>query len=81
MKKLNELSDDEIDALLLGLFNGGPRQTNAHVKAQALESLSIEDLRRMRSKNHPDKWPNADLETYRAVVKELDHRRLKKQTR
>lgn len=81
MKKLNELSDDEIDALLLGLFNDGSRQTNVHFKAQTIESLSIEDLRRLRSKNHPDKWPDANLETYRAVVKELDHRRLKKQTR
>lgn len=80
MKMLNELSDDEIDALLLQLFNGS-RQPDVHVKADALESLSIKELRRMRSKNHPDKWPNADLETYRAVMKELDHRRLKTQTR
>lgn len=80
MKKLNELSDDEIDALLLGLFDGFQPHKSSRAMP-SIQSLSVEDLRRMRSRNHPDKWPNADLETYRAVVKELDQRRVKKQLR
>lgn len=78
MKELDQLSDDEINALLLGLFNGF-QQKKAPKTESSIQSLSIEDLRRMRSQNHPDKWPNADLETYRAVVKELDQRRSRKQ--
>jgi hypothetical protein len=74
MKKLNDLSDDEIDALLMGLFNGRAPKQSVEPK-QSIESLSTEDLRRIRSKNHPDKWPNVDLDVYRAAVQEIDRRR------
>lgn len=54
MKSLSELSDDEIDDLLLQLFNGQARHQG---QAPSVRDFSQEDLLRIRSKNHPDKWP------------------------
>lgn len=73
MKSLSELSDDEIDDLLLQLFNG---QACHQGHARSVRDFSQEDLLRIRSKNHPDKWPNVNLEAYQAAVEELDRRRL-----
>lgn len=75
MRQINELTDDEIDALLLGLFNSTAPKAPLKSKSQALGELSIEDLRRIRSRNHPDKWPQVDLDAYRAAVEEIDRRR------
>lgn len=71
---MNELSDDEIDSLLLLLFNGG---TEAVIPDQAkrIEDLSQDELLRIRSRNHPDKWPNVNQTAYQAAVEELDRRR------
>lgn len=78
MMKLSNLSDEEIDALLLHLFNEGIkpplREPNPHQK-KSVHELTDADLRRIRSRNHPDKFPNVNLETYRAAVAELDRRR------
>lgn len=76
MKPLQELSDDEIDTLLINLFNGaitsGRRPT---AQRQRIEDLSQEELLRIRSRNHPDKWPNVNQAAYQAAVEELDRRR------
>lgn len=73
MKPIHDLSDDEIDALLLHLFNGSSQPSVQ--TAKRIEELSQDDLLRIRSKNHPDKWPNVNLEAYQAAVEELDRRR------
>lgn len=80
MKRLNEFSDEEIDALLFLLFNGkqllSPKKNGAQLRS--VENVSNEELLRIRSKNHPDKWPNVNQEAYQAAVEELDKRRLHK---
>lgn len=82
-KHLENLSDDEIDALLLLLFNGNESQ---RVKPKAIQppktirEFSDDDLLRIRSKNHPDKWPNVNQEAYQAAVEELDRRRMLKRS-
>ena len=73
MKPVSALSDDEIDSLILMLFNG--TTVSVAQKAQ-MTSLSDDELRRLRSKNHPDKWPNVDLSEYQAAVEEIDRRRI-----
>lgn len=81
MSTLDDLSDDDIDSLLLLLFNGGkgaarPKayyETPATTKS--IHEFTHEDLLRIRSRNHPDKWPNVNLEAYQAAVEELDRRR------
>lgn len=65
MKPLSALTDEEIDSLLLLMFNTGTKITTA----------SVDELKRIRSKNHPDKWPNADIAAYQAAVEELGRRR------
>ena len=78
MKPLKDLSDDEIDDLLLHLFNGGMgtrRQSSIPQPPQRIEDLSHEELLRIRSRNHPDKWPNVNQAAYQAAVQELDRRR------
>ena len=78
MRHLDDLSDDEIDALLLHLFNGGAaplRQPTSRPTPQRIEDLSHEELLRIRSRNHPDKWPNVNQSAYQAAVEELDRRR------
>jgi hypothetical protein len=74
MKPLHEFSDDEIDALLLKLFNRGQPVVSTK-KTPSIEQLSEDELLRIRSRNHPDKWPNVNLEVYQAAVEELDRRR------
>lgn len=76
MKPLHEFSDDEIDALLLQLFNGEQPRPSA-TKRPSIDELSQDELLRIRSRNHPDKWPNVNLEAYQAAVEELDRRRHK----
>lgn len=84
MNPLEDLSDDDIDALLLHLFNDdlGPDPEKIYKnKALPLEALSHEELLRLRSKNHPDKWPNVNQGAYQAAIEELDRRRrLQKKT-
>lgn len=75
MKPLKELSDDEIDNLLLLLFGGGSTHIAKPIVEEKIESKSDADLKRIRSRNHPDKWPNVDLEAYRAATEEIDRRR------
>lgn len=78
MTRLEQLSDDEIDALLLHLFSGGSEPTQKTVATrsqQRIEDLSHEELLRIRSRNHPDKWPNVNQAAYQAAVEELDRRR------
>lgn len=81
MVSLQNLSDDDIDNLLLLLFTGPDRiklPINSYYIQSAeiaIKDLSEDDLLRIRSKNHPDKWPNANLEIYQAVVEEIDRRR------
>ena len=94
MTLLQNLSDDDIDALLLLLFSGqgqnlhqGPsqhqhqhRQQESAVsptrqQATSLQDLSHDALLRIRSRNHPDKWPNVNQAAYQAAVEELDRRR------
>lgn len=72
MKPLPELTDDEIDSLLILLFNGITVKTEQKVE---IAKASDNELRRIRSKNHPDKWPHVDLSAYQAAVEELDRRR------
>lgn len=72
MKPFTELSDDEIDRLLLLLFNGA---TVKMAQKNEIAKVSDTELRRIRSKNHPDKWPHVDLSAYQAAVEELDRRR------
>lgn len=74
MNTLSEWSDDEINGLLTLLFNG---VTVRPEQKKEMASATTEDLRRIRSKNHPDKWPNVDLNAYQAAVEELDRRRVK----
>ena len=78
MPNINELSDDEIDALLLHLFNGtvAARQPSSN-HPQRIEDLTHDELLRIRSRNHPDKWPNVNTAAYQAAVEELDRRRLR----
>lgn len=84
MQPLENLTDDEIDSLLLHLFNGGSATTGAPVSApdrpQRIEDLSHQELLRIRSRNHPDKWPNVNQAAYQAAVEELDRRRQLKTT-
>lgn len=84
MKPVADLSDAEIDALLLRLFAGSASPSLsacASPNTGRIEELSSEDLLRIRSKNHPDKWPNTNQSAYQAAVEELDRRRrLRKQT-
>ena len=76
MKSLKDLTDDEIDALLLLLFGEAKETEHLGVDTQALtEGASDADLRRIRSKNHPDKWPNVDLQAYRDATAEINRRR------
>jgi hypothetical protein len=78
MKPLNNLTDDEIDALLLHLFNGTPQSNPPIEKPKQrlqISELSDQDLLRIRSRNHPDKWPNVNIDAYQAAVEELDRRR------
>ena len=81
MKPLHDLSDDEIDNLLLHLF-GAEAAPVRHAPASAqplrIEDLSHDELLRIRSRNHPDKWPNVNQAAYQAAVEELDRRRTKK---
>lgn len=74
MKPLHEFSDDEIDTLLLKLFNRGQHVITTK-KTPSIDQLSEDELLRIRSRNHPDKWPNVNLEVYQAAVEELDRRR------
>lgn len=73
MKPISELSDDDIDALLLRLFNNP--QCSPAPTPKPIEALSDEDLLRIRSRNHPDKWPNVNQAAYQAAIEELDRRR------
>ena len=78
MNPIKDLTDDEIDALLLHLFNGGAGPINHTAKParpQRIEDLSHDELLRIRSRNHPDKWPNVNQAAYQAAVEELDRRR------
>ncbi|WP_396189468.1 hypothetical protein [Flavobacterium sp.] len=77
MKPLQDLSDDEIDTLLLDLFNGGAPVHPVTVQrpTRRIEDLSQEELLRIRSRNHPDKWPNVNQAAYQAAVEELHRRR------
>lgn len=79
MTRLEQLSDDEIDALLLHLFNAGAGSSSQKAvpnhKPQRIEDLSHEELLRIRSRNHPDKWPNVNHAAYQAAIEELDRRR------
>lgn len=78
MKSVADLSDAEIDGLLLGLFNASvpsPRRSLPNSRTSRVQELSDEDLLRIRSKNHPDKWPNTNQSAYQAAVEELDRRR------
>lgn len=70
---MNELSDDDIDALLLLLFNGS--RPNLSCSSKSIRDLSHDELLRIRSKNHPDKWPNVNQAVYQSAVEELDRRR------
>lgn len=74
MKPLKDLTDDEIDSLLLVLF-GEPVQVSKPIVEERMQDKSDADLRRIRSRNHPDKWPHVDLERYRAATEEIDRRR------
>ena len=74
MAPLENLSDDEIDDLLLLLFNGAVRPPRQQ-QPKSIQEFSDDDLLRARSKNHPDKWPNANVALYQAVVEEIDRRR------
>lgn len=81
MKPVQDLSDNEIDELLLLLFNGSnpaSKKPFAHSSPKSIRDFSHEELLRIRSRNHPDKWPNVNTEAYQAAVEELDRRRLKK---
>lgn len=73
------MTDDDIDALIRSLFDGLPMQKPIKPPQEAtpkrLEEISDQDLLRIRSRNHPDKWPNANLDAYQAAVKEMDRRR------
>ena len=83
MSRLEQLSDDQIDTLLLHLFNGGSgptRKTVPDPRPQRIEDLSHEELLRIRSRNHPDKWPHVNQAAYQAAVEELDRRRQAKTT-
>lgn len=75
MKPLSDLSDDEIDGLLLLLFGGSTTHLAKPIVEEKIENKSDADLKRIRSRNHPDKWPNVDLEAYRAATEEIDRRR------
>lgn len=79
MQPLENLTDDEIDSLLLHLFNGGSATQSQSVtpsdKPQCIEDISHEELLRIRSRNHPDKWPNVNQAAYQAAVEELTRRR------
>lgn len=78
MTRLEQLSDDEIDALLLHLFNRDAGPIIAPVappRPRRIEDFSHEELLRIRSRNHPDKWPNVNQAAYQAAVEELDRRR------
>ena len=78
MKPLENLSDDEIDALLLRLFNGDAapmRATTPPERPRRIEDFTHDELLRIRSRNHPDKWPNVNQAAYQAAVEELDRRR------
>lgn len=72
MKPISALSDSEIDSLILMLFNGV--NVTLEQKIQMAE-LGDDELKRIRSKNHPDKWPHVDLSEYQAAVQEIDRRR------
>lgn len=73
MNRINELSDDEIDKLLLLLFNDAEADVSS--MPESIRKLSDANLLRMRSRNHPDKWPHVDKAAYQAAVQELDRRR------
>lgn len=77
MKPLQDLSDDEIDTLLLDLFNGGApvHPTTVQRPTLRIEDLTHDELLRIRSRNHPDKWPNVNQAAYQAAIEELDRRR------
>lgn len=82
MRPLQELTDDEIDSLLLLLFNSDSQPSGLSKRQsspQSIRDFSHEDLLRIRSRNHPDKWPNVNLEAYQAAVNELDRRRKAKE--
>lgn len=81
MSSLKNLSDDEIDALLISLFKEDTLQVPPSidiVRAKSIESLSNAELLRIRSRNHPDKWPNVNQDAYQEAVNELDRRRYAK---
>jgi hypothetical protein len=78
MKRLENLSDDEIDALLLHLFHGNAEPVvarSAPPGPRRIEDFTHDELLRIRSRNHPDKWPNVNQAAYQAAVEELDRRR------
>lgn len=75
---LQELTDEEIDALVLLLFNSGkqaPIKPSPRPATSSFREFSHDELLRIRSRNHPDKWPNVNPEAYQAAVEELDRRR------
>lgn len=77
-QNLDALSDDEIDALLLLLFDGAAqisRSVSGQSAHRSILDFSHEELLRIRSRNHPDKWPNVNPAAYQAAVEELDRRR------
>lgn len=77
MSSIDHLSDEEIDTLLLLLFNksGAPLKQSVAQRQQRIEDFSDQELMRIRSKNHPDKWPNVNQAAYQAAIEELDRRR------
>lgn len=74
MKPLQNLSDDEIDELILLLFNSTAKPLRLN-KPKSIRELSDADLMRIRSHHHPDKSPKSDLKIYQEAVEELDRRR------
>lgn len=74
MKPTSELTDDEIDGLLLFLFEG---TTNIYPPEERknVRHMTIRELRQIRSKNHPDKTKTPDLVIYRAATEELARRK------
>lgn len=76
MTLLQNLSDEDIDALLLRLFNGDRTPKTTYTSSpRRIEDFSHEELLRIRSRNHPDKWPHVNQKAYQAAVEELDRRR------
>lgn len=73
-KSISDLSDDEIDSLLLSLLEGVTKTTNSPVEID-VRKMTGSDLRRLRSINHPDKSTNPNLKRYREAIQEIERRR------